>query len=86
MLAKQIKAKFGTNLSFAITGEAGPVASSNHNEVGTAFLSLVCEDSFFDRHLELKFKGDRNFLKKRFAQSALSLIYDVLKEIEKKRS
>jgi nicotinamide-nucleotide amidase len=85
LLSLNILKKYNSTFGLAIVGEAGPEASSNLASVGTVFISVSST-----RHgrnqtktQNFSFKGDRSFLKNRFALMALSLLFDQLKEIEK---
>jgi PncC family amidohydrolase len=73
LMAKNVGKLFGTDLSIAITGIAGPTGGSPQKPIGLVFIAVQSRKHLLvDRNL---FKGSRIQIKKQATDRALELLF-----------
>lgn len=75
-MARQACARFGTNISAAITGIAGPSGGSEGKPVGTVDIAVaVSGDISYRRH---HFSGDRHSIRLQTVEATLDMLLEAL--------
>ena len=75
-MAAAVKEKFKTNISFSITGIAGPGGATREKPLGLVYISTIYKNSVkTDKRI---FTGDRNTVRKKSANAAL---YNLLRRV-----
>lgn len=78
LLAENIRKKAKTDYGIGITGIAGPTGATPQKPVGLVYIGLA--DSQTTRVERFQFMGDRETVKKRTTQSALFMLFSLLRE------
>jgi nicotinamide-nucleotide amidase len=78
-MAQGLVARLNTDIGVSTTGIAGPNGGTSELPIGTVCLAVHYKDGKSNSY-KLRFFGDRETLKERFAQAALMLLLEALEE------
>jgi len=77
-MSKNVKEIFETNLSISITGIAGPTGGTSEKPVGLVFFGITSEN-ITQTHKRTFLNRDRSYIKEASANTAMFLLYKMIK-------